>query len=174
MNTLALEIGGSSSVGFNLFKPTNHNVVDLEWSTSGSELPEQKDKAFDSSDILFYRNNKSTYKQLANIAWESAIDDWDGDGAKAVDAILIPKVFRLLSKAPFTRLPQPDISAEPDGELNVGWFGEKGSSFSFSVNREGRIAYAMYMPEGMKFCGTGKVSDDLAAFEKFIQMASNG
>lgn len=127
----------------------------------------------DSSGTISALPRNDVMQQLTAIAQESNVDSWDGDGAKAIDVNLIPQIYSLLQKEPFNRLPTPEISAEPDGEINVGWFGRSRRSFSFSVNASGRIAYAMYSPEGIKFCGTGKLSDDLANFEKFIEMASS-
>ncbi|MBR9907064.1 MAG: hypothetical protein GYB30_03315 [Gammaproteobacteria bacterium] len=117
--------------------------------------------------------SNNVLQQLTTIASQANVDNWDGDGAKAIDVSLIPRIYAVLKKEPFNRLPTPEIAAESDGEINVEWNGVSRRSFSFSVNASGRIAYAMYSPEGIKFCGTGKLSDDLASFEKFIEMASS-
>lgn len=125
--------------------------------------------SLDSSETFFEGNSDPVLAQLKALAMDCAVDDWDGDGAKAIDIKLIPKLYEVLKKEPFSRLPSPELQAENDGEINIGWYGRSGESFTFSLNSDERIAYALYTPNGMKLCGTGKLTDDLSIFQKFIQ-----
>lgn len=167
MTTAALEVGFTidrKPISLSFFKATQ---VEAD-SAHLNEIDR-----VDSSGSVFQSTSDDVLQQLTRIADEANADNWDCDGAKAINVSLIPQIYTVLTKEPFNRLATPEIIAEPDGEINVGWFGKSRRSFSFSVNDSGRIAYAMYSPEGIKFCGTGKLSDDLANFEKFIEMASS-
>lgn len=125
--------------------------------------------SLDSSETFSEGNSDPVLAQLEVLASDCAVDDWDGDGAKAIDIELIPKLYEVLKKEPFSSLPFPELQAESDGEINIGWYGRSGESFTFSLNSDERIAYALYTPNGMKLCGTGKLTDDLSIFQKFIQ-----
>ena len=61
------------------------------------------------------KNLEDNYKQLKEI--ESLDDNWDTEGAKAVNVNIINSVRRLL---PFL-LYQPDIFPTPDGTIQLEW-----------------------------------------------------
>ncbi len=78
---------------------------------------------------------------LREIAAECANDDWDGYGAEAInDAVVFraEAVIRALPEA----LPNPEISAEPDGDISFDWTPSRTRTFTLSVNAGTRLAYA--------------------------------
>lgn len=95
--------------------------------------------------------------ELKRVARECAEADWDGYGAAPVDPGAVEvaeKAIRALPKG----VSPPDVSADPDGEVSLTWFGADRSSISVSINADGRLSYAIGGGPGPGAFGT-------AAFE---------
>jgi len=67
--------------------------------------------------------------------------NWDGYGATPVKKHLRPIVESFLHTLP-REIPDPEISADPDGEISLEWYYEPRKVFSISVGDSGRLAYA--------------------------------
>lgn len=72
---------------------------------------------------------------------ESTEDDWDGYGAKGIDAPTCLNALAFLLLLPST-LPTPEISAQPNGAIAFEWLRERRQMFSVSIGRTNRMAYA--------------------------------
>src|SRR3989338_8133615 len=84
---------------------------------------------------------ESAWVELAEAAQEAAAPNWDGHGAKAIDAQAYLQAERFFSALP-TTTPVPDVSVDPDGEVAIAWNVASDWVFSVSVGPQGRISYA--------------------------------
>jgi hypothetical protein len=55
-------------------------------------------------------------------------------------------------------LPNPEVAADPDGDITFDWLGSSGKMFSVSVSRTGRIAYAGRFGDKSKIHGIDQIS----------------
>lgn len=86
-------------------------------------------------------------------------DDWDGYGAKAIADNLPGKAFNYLSGFS-SKIPSPEFSPEPDGEIAIEWCGENGAVISLSVGLSNRIHFAAIFPDGNRLHGTESYSKE--------------
>lgn len=104
---------------------------------------------FDRRDPLTYLIHKSAassdwetaYRQLDEISLECSNDNWDGENASHISANTISITRQLLKLFP-PHFPIPEISAEPDGDVNLEWHINKNFLFEVSVNHSGILYYA--------------------------------
>lgn len=76
-----------------------------------------------------------------SVAAEAAEDDWNGEGALAIDPMTAGNAVAFLDTLPpFARL--PEISAEPSGALSLDWIHSRTKMFSVSVGRSRSLALA--------------------------------
>jgi hypothetical protein len=78
---------------------------------------------------------------LREAADEAARPGWDGHGGQPVSRVTVSQALTFLDLLP-SRLPGPDISAHPDGELAFEWFRGPRRLLTVSVNESGRLSYA--------------------------------
>jgi hypothetical protein len=72
---------------------------------------------------------------------EASVEGWDGYGAKPMNREAYLKARRFLESLP-TTAPQPEISADPDGDVALDWsFGPR-KVLSVSINEKGRCIFA--------------------------------
>ena len=107
--------------------------------------------------------------QLLRLSAIAGKDNWDGDGAVALQRGAVPIVYKLLSADELSALPQPEIDVDNDGEVNLSWYGKGNKSFTVTINGEGRLAYALYIPNGTRFSGVGNASSDLSLFKTSVR-----
>ena len=102
----------------------------------------------------------SMREKLDEMFKECSSPDWDGFGAEPVEAHLRPAVLAFLDALP-TQIPNPSISADPDGEVSVDWDYGPRQVFSVSIGDEGRLAYASIdgkkQVHGTEMIGDGSV-----------------
>ena len=67
--------------------------------------------------------------------------NWDGYGARPIDRRAYGAALRFLQALP-TTTPVPDVSVDPDGEVDVLWHVRPTETFSVSVGPAGRLTYA--------------------------------
>ncbi|MFP4166570.1 MAG: hypothetical protein ACLFUF_05310 [Opitutales bacterium] len=95
---------------------------------------------FESSQALF-GDKMRLLSELHELAEECVEDDWDGYGAEAVNAAVLARAEAFVRALP-DDLPLPEISAEPDGAIAFDWMPLSTKTFSLSVSRSDRLAYA--------------------------------
>lgn len=72
--------------------------------------------------------------------------NWDGYGAIPVSRRAIRHAREVLTR--LGDVPEPELSADPDGEASMDWYGRNGRVFSLSVSPEARVSWAsMVGPE---------------------------
>ena len=78
---------------------------------------------------------------LQDVRREAATQNWDGYGARAVDDATYARAEAFLDGLSIAA-PDPDVAADPDGELSFTWYREPRRMFSVSISRDGRLSYA--------------------------------
>lgn len=79
--------------------------------------------------------------QLATLANECALDDWDGAGARAVSHLSVFMATTFVRALP-EGIPLPEFAPEPDGSVSLDWIQSKNRLFMLSVGTSNRVAYA--------------------------------
>ncbi|MGB7218158.1 MAG: hypothetical protein WBD07_05070 [Vicinamibacterales bacterium] len=70
-----------------------------------------------------------------------ATANWDGYGARPLDRRAYLAALRFLQALP-TTTPVPDVSVDPDGEVDVLWYISPTRTLSVSIGPAGRLTYA--------------------------------
>ncbi len=128
------------------------NVFLLEVEAENSPKTENLEEI----DDWLYGCLKSVYE----VSEECSNENWDGYGANPVTRKTYYEAMRLVQILP-SRIPKPEILAEPSGEIGLEWYKNKYSVFVISVGGEGVITYAGLFGEGNKTHGTEKFTSQL-------------
>jgi hypothetical protein len=104
-------------------------------------------------------HHKEIVKRLHMAATEARVDNWDGYGAKAVDA---NSYFRAMWFARLLTInaPIPDIYVDPDGEIAFEWYLNPRSVFSVTARKNDELAYAGLFGVN-KIYGVEHIDDEL-------------
>jgi hypothetical protein len=84
---------------------------------------------------------QAAYDQLAKVSQECGSANWDSEGADAVEQNTVQNAYLFLKALP-PGYPLPDISAEPDGHLNLEWYRGTRCILSVSVSPESTLYWA--------------------------------
>lgn len=87
------------------------------------------------------KHYRQTLNAIAEAYEKSAVDNWDGYGAKAVDGRSCLKAIRFSELLPMF-VPVPDIYVDTDGEIRFEWYRDPGHVFSVAVKSNGELIYA--------------------------------
>jgi hypothetical protein len=79
--------------------------------------------------------------ELAALEIECADEDWDGNGAAAIDFVAVLQAECLVRALP-DRCPLPEVAVEPDGSISLDWIQSRDRLFSVSVSQSSRLAFA--------------------------------
>jgi hypothetical protein len=79
--------------------------------------------------------------QLRDLAIECGQENWDGDGAAAIDTKAIINSEAIVRALPLG-VPLPEFAPEPDGSVSLDWIHSRTCQFSMSVGGNHRLAYA--------------------------------
>jgi hypothetical protein len=74
----------------------------------------------------------------------AAAPNWDGYGASPLDPRSAEQAVRFIQALP-TTVPVPDVSVDPDGEVDLLWQLDPTRTISVSVGPNGRLTYAALM-----------------------------
>lgn len=100
-------------------------------------------------------------ESLVDLVADCSVEDWDAQGARPVDVAAVAQAKQFLDALP-SNSPFPDVSADPDGEVSLDWFGQGRDLFSISVSPDGRLSYAgVFGPR--RAHGTEFLSDEIPA-----------
>jgi hypothetical protein len=72
---------------------------------------------------------------------EASRRDWDGYGAEPISPGTYARAIEFLRSLPLT-VDNPDIAADPDGEVSFTWTRGPRALFSASIGADGRLSYA--------------------------------
>jgi hypothetical protein len=81
------------------------------------------------------------YWELERVRLEAATADWDGYGALPVDDLTYRQAKAFLHVLPIN-IPEPEVAADPDGEVSLSWRRTPNQVFSVSIGGTGRLSYA--------------------------------
>lgn len=88
---------------------------------------------------------------LLNIADECQLDDWDGDGAKAISKSIIHSTWTFLNILSNSQLLGVEIEPDADGEVSLSWH-KADNVLTISMGDNSRIAFAGLFGE-LEWCG---------------------
>ena len=86
-------------------------------------------------------SRRKSIEELGSLANECSSDDWDGHGAQAIKEDALREAERFLFLLPLT-FPSPSISCEPDGEIEMEWYGGPRNVVSVSLGQDSMLKYA--------------------------------
>ncbi|MXX70033.1 MAG: hypothetical protein F4Y74_13870 [Gemmatimonadales bacterium] len=78
---------------------------------------------------------------LVAVHAECGTQGWDGEGAAPVSRATVEKARAFLLALP-SGIPDPELGADPDGEVSFGWFTAPDWGVAVALNAEGRLSYA--------------------------------
>lgn len=102
---------------------------------------------------------RATFLALDAIRIEAAEEGWDGYGASPVFQDTVAQAISFLRLLP-TRVPVPDVSASPSGEISFHWSTSPNRVVSVAVSAAGRLTYASLVGDSRNF-GSEALSDEL-------------
>ena len=100
---------------------------------------------------------KTAYLDIQSILNDCAHDNWDGFGASRIMRKTVKLTKKFLEIMPNYLLP-PEVSAEPDGHINLEWYTDRNHVFEISIDKDGYLYYAGRL-FGEKFSGTEMLGD---------------
>jgi hypothetical protein len=94
------------------------------------------------AESLAVRNTaEEAIRELRIVIGQASKPNWDGYGARAIDERAYEHAIRFLQALP-TTTPVPDVSVDPDGEIDLLWHVDSRKTFSVSVGPNGRLTYS--------------------------------
>lgn len=84
---------------------------------------------------------KKALDELDEIRRACIADNWDNVGSAKIVSQTIENVQEFVERLP-NYLPLPEISPEPDGNINLEWYVDKDFVFEISVDRHKNLYYA--------------------------------
>jgi hypothetical protein len=76
-----------------------------------------------------------------DVAAEASQEDWNGEGAIAVDSVTAGNAVRFIQTLP-AFLTMPEISPEPDGGISLDWIESRARVLSISIGRSRSLPIA--------------------------------
>jgi hypothetical protein len=132
-------------------------ATDSGWSTDAVALGRLFAKSSETSVALGVLDSILALDQVYQ---EASSDGWDGYRAKAVTPPTYEQAKRFLDLLP-TTVPQPDVNAEPDGEIAFEWRTGPWRMLSVSVGPTGRLSYAALFGRHRNSHGTDYLVTDM-------------
>jgi hypothetical protein len=86
-------------------------------------------------------SKQSAYDQLGEVYETCREADWDGDGTEPIEQDTLRNAYVFIEALP-DGYPLPDITAEPDGHLDLEWYRHPRRILSVSVSPEGMLYWA--------------------------------
>lgn len=145
------ETKASSKLAEKLSNYTNSELNDYRSRTVSNENPKD-----------------SLINKLISISKERSHENWDGYDASPINYHALENAISFSMKLP-KDIAIPEVTAEPDGEIALEWYGKGGSVFSISFGETKVISFAGLFSDGKKVYGTDNVdSYDKELFKRFI------
>jgi hypothetical protein len=88
-----------------------------------------------------FGDKSEALSQLSELADECAGEDWDGNGAEAIEWLALDRAGQFVRALP-AGVPLPDFAPEPDGSISLDWIQSRSRMFSVSVDGGNRVAFA--------------------------------
>jgi hypothetical protein len=94
--------------------------------------------------IAIRRTAEAATAELRRLQRVAAEFNWDGYGALPLNPRAAEQALKFIQALP-TTVPVPDVSADPDGEVDLLWQLDPARAVSVSVGPNGRLTYAALM-----------------------------
>ncbi len=137
MSTLAFKNSGSGSI-WN-FDQSGEGISEYAEQISNLLKIIRADVKEDNASFGFSVNE--ALSELNEIALDASIDDWDGYGAKGINAESYLGAKKFINRLPLD-VEIPEISVHPDGEVAFDWYKKKGFMLTISIGSDDELAYA--------------------------------
>lgn len=145
--------------------PQRPGLVRRQSSTGSSAEAQKLERIVTNAlDDLFvkpaWRGIDTLFQSLSELESECGTADWDGSNAIPVDKQSISEAYRFIVAlpAPFSR---PEISVEPDGEVELEWYRSAIRLFSVSIGPDGELTYAGRFGPESELHGCEKFHDEI-------------
>jgi hypothetical protein len=86
-------------------------------------------------------SKQSAYDQLGEVYHACRQANWDGESADAIEQDALRNAYLFIEALP-DGYPLPNISAEPDGHLDLEWYRQPRRILSVSVSPDGMLYWA--------------------------------
>lgn len=137
-----------SEISISALKPGNVFNQNMNTAASGEadriyDLYEEALKALRETEIISKDSEhiENAKKELNDVFTEACEENWNDEGAKAVSYDTYQKACEFINYLPKI-LPEAEISADPDGEISIEWYGKGNRVFSVSINDMGKLSFA--------------------------------
>lgn len=91
--------------------------------------------------------------ELAIIANECALENWDGYNAQPISPAAIREAIGLLYLVRDQSILPDESTAEPDGSISLDWYGANKKVYSISVNGKENLVFSGRFPDGGSLFG---------------------
>jgi len=91
--------------------------------------------------VALFGEKATALSHLSALGTECAYNDWDGQGAAAIDPFALLLAKRFIRAMP-DDIQLPEFSPEPDGSTSLDWIESRNRLFSISIGANSRLAYA--------------------------------
>jgi hypothetical protein len=102
--------------------------------------------------IAVRKTAEAAIAELGSLQRVAAERNWDGYGALPLDPRAAEHALTFLQALP-TTVPAPDVSVDPDGEVDLLWQRDPTTTISVSIGPNGRLTYAALVGTAQS-CGT--------------------
>lgn len=109
--------------------------------------------------IAVSRTVKNAAAELQRVQQEASRPNWDGCEALPLDARSAEQALKFLQALP-TTVPVPDVSVDPDGEVDLLWQIDPTRTISVSVGPAGQLTYAALIGTAQAY-GTEWLSNEI-------------
>ena len=109
--------------------------------------------------IAVCQTAEAAIAELQRLQCTAAEPNWDGCGALPLDPRSAEHALRFIQTLP-TTVPVPDVSADPDGEVDLLWQLDPTRTISVSVGPNGRLTYAALMGTAQSY-GTEWLANEI-------------
>lgn len=107
---------------------SNNNNIDIDILESIGVFNQSKDK-------------NSLIAELYRMSSECGKDNWDGEGALALDPFILHITENVIQSLD-SNIPLPEITPEPDGCISLDWIISKNKEISASISKTRYMPYA--------------------------------
>jgi len=139
---------------------------DRTWSTFSPPRRHVPNNVLQSGPALARQTKESStlaggnvFQELDDLLRECRSRNWDGFAAEPVTEATHQAAKRFCETLP-SNFPEPEVAADPDGEISFDWQKGPRLAFSVSVGSEGRLSYAGAFGDG-RLRGTEVLRDEL-------------
>jgi hypothetical protein len=144
MTVVATSLKGSGL----LFPTPSSNAVSGEADTVRRLIEDAWELLADS--LAVSNTTSAAISELKRASQMAQAANWDGYGAKPLDPRAYEAAVQFLCALP-TTTPIPDVSVDPDGEVDVLWHTDPRRTFSVSIGPSGRLTYSGLFGDAQSF-----------------------